>query len=136
MKKQQLWRWVCQFSWDWKIDSDFWSSYWLAHSEIVNKRIARTQLERKISIQCLAESSVEQGRARYKTEAAIDSIKKESALRTQKRLLLKRAERVTSDGQAPKSPENGLCAILCDAQMDWELAAAGIPPSKETFEKS
>lgn len=33
----------------------------------------------------------------YKTEAAIDSNKRESALHTQNRLLLKQAERVTSD---------------------------------------
>lgn len=82
------------------IGSDFCSSYWLAHSEVVGKQIARTQVERKISIQSLADSSSEQMKAWYKTEAAIDSNKKESALHTQKRLLIKQAERVTSDRQS------------------------------------
>lgn len=74
----------------------------MAHSKVVGKQIAKTQLERKISIQSLAESSDEQARAWYKTEAAIDSINRESALHTQKRLLLKQAERVTSDNPSTK----------------------------------
>lgn len=69
---------------------------------MVSEQIAKTRLERKISIQSLPENSAEQAKACYKTEAAIDSIKREGALHTQKRLLLKQAELVTSDKLSTK----------------------------------
>lgn len=71
-----------------KIDSDFFdNSDWLAHSKVLSEHIAKSRLERKISIQSLPENSAEQAKAWNKTEAAIDSIKREGVLYTQKRLL-------------------------------------------------
>lgn len=65
----------------------FDNSDWLAHSKVLSEHIAKTRLEPKISIQSLPENSAEQVKAWYKTEAAIDSIKREGVLYTQKRLL-------------------------------------------------
>lgn len=65
----------------------------------MSEQIAKARLEQKISIQSLSDNSAEQAKAWYKTEAAIDSIKREGALHTQKRVLPKQAERMTSVGR-------------------------------------
>lgn len=73
-----------------------WCSYWLARSLIADDMIAKTRLERKISIQSLSEDSGER-ETWYKSEAAKDLLKREGVLHTDKRLFVKQAERLTCE---------------------------------------
>lgn len=69
-------------------------SYLLARSLIADDMIAKTHLERKISIQSLSEDSGER-ETWYKSEAAKDLLKREGVLHTDKRLFIKQAKRLT-----------------------------------------
>lgn len=72
------------------------AGYWLARSHIADDLISQTRIKGKISIQSLSEHS-DEGEAWYIVDAAMELLMRESVLRTEKRLFLQHANRVTSD---------------------------------------
>lgn len=78
------------------VESNCRCSYWLAQSLIANNLIAKTRLERKISMQSFSEDSGERETC-YKSEAAKDLLMREGVLHTEKRLFVKQAERLTCE---------------------------------------
>ncbi len=71
-------------------------SYWLERSLIADDLINQTRIERKISIQSLSEHSDDR-EAWYKSDEAKKLLMREGVLRTEKRLFIQQAERVTCD---------------------------------------